>query len=368
MAREVAVRYGLALVGRELDPWRDGCIYVDRDGFISSIERSCPQDRSGGPDALVIPPAALAHAHSADYAFPEIGVSMRLSDLVAPPDGLKHRMLSRVDYDTLVARTREFYELAHRLGVGLIADFRELGGVGCLSARQAARGLPGLEVIALGRPGPRWPEGCDGVGLSSPLDYSRGELESILRGHKIRATHVAETPASRQAGDLEAAIEAGFNVIIHGTFLSRRDLETLKGRIRGLVLCAGSNMWHGLGLPPVRQVLEVGIPLGLGSDNAAWMPPDPWAEARTALLVARAQGLRSEIAAKSLLEGLFVWGYEMFGRSPPLVCEGCPAGFLVVRGADSAILRAESVYSAIVKRVSTGSIIRVSELLGPTSS
>ncbi len=353
--REIAVRFGIALIGRGLEVARDGCIYVGRDGIIESIERSCPSTATGGSDAIVLPPPALAHVHSADYSFPELSVDKKLSELVAPPRGLKHRLLSRLRREELVSWTIEYYRLARRLGAGFLADFRELGGLGCATAKEAASRVPGLHVITLGRPGPEWPVGCDGVGLSSPLDYDQDALTSMLEGFSIRATHVAEAPATRERGDLEAALDAGFNVLIHGTFLGPDDLELLAERRVGLVLCVRSNMWHGLGVPPVRLAIELGVPLGLGSDNASWMIPDPWREAEAALLVARAQGYRSDEAARRVLEALLVGGYEIYGEKPPLVCEGCDARFLAVRDADSAIARSDAVYSAMVKRAGTGS-------------
>ncbi len=362
MARPV--RFGLTLKGRELEPVRDGCAWISRDGVLESLEGSstCPPEHAGGPRTLLLPPAAIAHAHSADRLFPEYGVDRPLHALVAPPSGEKHRRLARLSREQLVDSALTYYREAERAGAGLVADFRELGGLGCETAREAARQLKWLRVVVLGRPGPRFPKGCDGLGLSSPLDYSERELEELSSSFRLRAVHVAETPATRLAGDLEIALRAGFNILVHGTHLSRRDLEIAAASGVSLVVCAGSNMWHGTGIPPIRLAIEEGIRIGIGTDNAAWNPPDIWGEARLALLVARLQGGKSALVARRILESLLVDGYEMYGFEPPLICEGCPAAEALLLEDEWGVLDAEEPYSAIVKRVRPGGL-RVGEIL-----
>ena len=362
MARPV--RFGLALLGRELEPARDGCAWISEDGVLESLEGSstCPRGHLGGPRTILLPPAAIAHAHSADRLFPEYGIEKTLHELVAPPSGEKHRRLARLARDQLVRSALTYYREAERAGAGLVADFRELGGLGCETAKEAARRLRWLRVVVLGRPGPGFPRGCDGLGLSSPLDYSPGELEELSSRFQVRAVHVAETPATRLAGDLEAALRAGFNVLVHGTYLSRRDLESVASSRAGLVVCAGSNMWHGLGLPPVRWAVEYGVRIGIGTDNAAWNPPDIWGEAKLVLLVARLQGGKSAVIARRILESLFIDGYEMYGLEPPLICEGCPAREALLVPDEWGIIESEEPYTAIIKRVRPGGS-RVGEIL-----
>jgi len=349
-----AVRAGLVLAGEGLEPLRDACVHVD-DGVIVGLgsAASCPLDRLGSPSVVVVPQPGLAHVHSADHAFPEAGYDLRLDALVAPPGGLKHRLLARASAGELVEAIREFYTLAWRLGVGLLVDFREGGGEGCALAKRAASEAPeGLTVAVLGRPGPGFPGACDGVGLPSPLDYELRELER-LASIKPSMVHVAETPATRQAGDLELALRAGFDAIVHGTFLSPGDLEALATAGTGLVLCPRSNMWHGLGAPPAHAALATeGLRVALGSDNGAWTPPNPWREAETLLLVARAQGGPSgEGLARRILESMFVEPYRLVGERPRVVEEGAPARFLVFDAAGWGLGREASPAYWALKRL-----------------
>ena len=359
-----SIRAGLALLGKpaedSLAVARDVCIHVSSDGIIESIETgsSCPRSSLGSPAAVAVPPPALAHVHSADNAFPEYGAAKTLPDLVEPGRGEKHERLQGLARRDLVAYTREFYLAAWRRGVGLLADYRELGGLGCETAREAASGVPpGLDVAVLGRPGPGWPSGCEGAGLPSPLNYSLEELKRIARLFPITSAHVAETPLTRELGDLELALEAGIRVLVHGTFLSQSDLDALEDAGSALVLSVGSNMWHGLGLPPVRELLDRGgIALGVGTDNAAWSPPDPWSEAMRLLSAARLHGARMPRHAERLASALFYEPYLMYGREPPRIEEGAPARIVVARPLCSALVRSEEPLWGLLKRMTSSTV------------
>ncbi len=350
---KAAYRAGLALVDG-LQARRDVCIHVES-GLIESIESpaTCPQGYFGGPGLVALPQPGIAHAHSGDHLFPEAGYDMRLQDLVAPPSGLKHRLLAAAPRDRLVEAIREYYSLAWRLGAGLLVDFREGGGEGCLAAKEAASLAPeGLAVVVLGRPGPGFPEGCDGVGLPSALDYDEATLRELASRYKPSMVHVAETPFLRESGDLERALEAGFTGLVHGTFLSPRDLDAVSDSGAWLVLCVRSNMWHGLGLPPVAAAAERVERLALGTDNAAWTTPNPWRELEAALLAARLQSAPAgeDLAAK-LLDALLVQPYLMVGERPRVIAEGAPARFLLFNVEEWGVERAWSSLYALAKRL-----------------
>jgi cytosine/adenosine deaminase-related metal-dependent hydrolase len=348
-----SIRVGLAVVGFELSVKFNVCVFI-RDGVIESIEGygSCSESSLGSPSLALLPQPGNAHVHSADHAFPEYGIHMSLRDLVAPPHGLKHKLLESTPGEDLVKAISEFYDLAWRMGLGILFDFREGGGLGCMLARKARELLPrGLRVVIQGRPGPMWPEGCEGLGVSSPLDYNVEFLREMALKHKPAMAHVAEDPEARAAGDLERAVEVGLDAIVHGTHLSEGDLEVLKERGMALVLCPRSNMWHSIGVPPVAEALIRGVTIAFGSDNAAWQTPDVWAEAQTALLLARAQGLREEWTAKRILEAIMITPYLLAGAKPPAIVEGGAAKMIIVNLEGTGVLRARNHHYAILKRV-----------------
>ena len=349
-----AVKAGLLLAGVDLEPVRGACVWV-RDGVVESIERStCPQNTIGGSGFVALPKPANLHVHSADLLFAEYGADMRLEDLVAPPHGLKHRLLAKASQEELEEAAFRLYSDAWSMGTGLLVDFRELGGVGCATAKRAYSRLgPGMDLIVLGRPGPGWPEACDGLGISSPRDYDSGDLSRLTSMFRVSMAHVAETLESRIGGDLEEAIRHGFSAIVHGVYLDRKDLDMLAEKGIGLVLCLRSNMWHGIGVPPLKDVLESGVAFGFGTDNAAWMPPNVWEEARAFLYLARLRGVRDP--AYRAVKALFVDGYRIVGRRPPVIVEGGRAGFLLF--SSPGVEYARDVYMWVVKRVGPENLV-----------
>lgn len=334
------------------------CIEVDG-GVITNISSwaSCTDANQvvGGEWLMVLPQPANAHVHSGDFAFPEFGVELFLEDAVAPPNGLKHRLLSKLEFSELVEAIRKVYTSAWEKGVGLLVDFREGGGAGCKAAREALAKIDGMKVLILGRPGPEWPSSCDGLGISSPLDYDLATLKTLAQKSRLTATHIAETPRARELGDLERAIDAGFKVIVHGVHLTLNDLELLKEYEIGLVLCLRSNMWHGLGLPKIREAYKIGVKIGLGTDNAAWFTPDPWEEAKLLIYIGRLLGMKRE-ASRMAASALFETGYAMFGEKPSTVREGSTAKLILAQVPEGVSVSMDKLY-AILKRIESKHII-----------
>ncbi|MGC9072181.1 MAG: amidohydrolase family protein [Acidilobus sp.] len=354
------IRASLALVGDGLEARRWTCVSVSEEGVIESVEGwgSCPSESTGGSWAVLLPQPADSHVHSADGAFPEFGVDAGLHELVAPPGGLKYRFLSTLGRHGLISSIARTYWQTYRYGVGLIIDFREGGGEGCRAAQLARTSLPSdLDVVVLGTPGPGFPGGCSGLGLSSPLDYPPSIVSELASSLRPSMTHVAEDPLNRSYGDLELALRAGFDAVVHGTYLSRDELESLVSSKVALVMCPRSNLWHSLRPPPVTDAIEAGVTLGLGTDNAAWALPNPWAEAEAALLIARMQGGR--LAQEGVLRALFVGGYEAVGLRPRTIEEGRRAHAVIVNGEGSGILSAVDFNSAIIKRAGGWLVARV---------
>ena len=77
---------GRALIGRELED-RSVRITVEN-GIIVSIEET-----HEAAHLWICPALFNAHTHLGDTVAMDIPLPGRLSDIVAPPDGLKHRIL-----------------------------------------------------------------------------------------------------------------------------------------------------------------------------------------------------------------------------------------------------------------------------------
>ena len=124
--------------------FREGYVIAEDGAVVDIGDGACP-DRTGLQVAL-FPDVVDAHTHCADYGLhaPE---GMSIEDLVAPPDGLKHRYLRETPPESLSANMRRFGDAAASAGCTTFVDFREGGAEGCRMLREA---FPG--AIILGRP------------------------------------------------------------------------------------------------------------------------------------------------------------------------------------------------------------------------
>src|SRR6056297_177110 len=86
---------GTVLRGREFEPV-EGRVVVE-DGEIAAVEAA-----SVDGDAIVCPAFVNAHTHIGDSIAKEAGEGLTLEELVAPPDGLKHRLLRQADPAELI--------------------------------------------------------------------------------------------------------------------------------------------------------------------------------------------------------------------------------------------------------------------------
>ncbi len=296
----LALRVGAAYLGEDYVFSRDVVILVE-DGAISGIlEARRWSGKYVDRRSLVAAPALYnAHTHLFDAAFQEAGIGLSLRETVAPPSGLKHRLLRSTPSSTLVQAFRDTVARLASWGIAGVADFREGGLEGCRLGVEAAGGLP-VAYVPLCRPSP----GLDdleevvslgrGLGIPSPLSYSEEGLARIRkaarRAGKPIHVHVSEDREDWLRGDYLKAIDPlGADVLVHATLLTEEQVGEIAGRVEGVVVCPRSNQWWGAGLPPLSALLDSGVTVALGTDNVAWVKPDLWREMEAAFNILRLQ-------------------------------------------------------------------------------
>lgn len=291
---------------------------------------------------LVLPSPVDAHTHVGDRVgrgrFELKGRS--LAEVVAPPHGLKHRLLAEAPEETLVAGMREALREAARAGCRSVLDFREQGAAGARMLREAAKGTPVRPVI-LGRPARAWTdeEGrevlavADGLGLSGLGDFGDETPERAAalahRGRKRLALHFSEA----QREDVARALDLRPDFLVHVVASPREDLDAIAAARVPVVCCPRSNALFGR-RPDVRAMLELGIRVALGSDNAMFHPLDVLLDAR----LLREQ--EPSLAPATLLDMAIANGTLVRdGKAPrSWLRKGDPADFLVLasQGVDPA--------------------------------
>lgn len=294
-----------------MEPVR-GHIYLDselqpfemelKNGIIERMIIGESGDLDDGKNILALPPLANAHTHIGD-AFIKEELTGDIMDLVAPPDGLKHRRLREASEREILAGMTGALEEMYADGIRAFADFREQGLNGVKLLKEAVRSFNDLLEISgnepitatiLGRPSAgddldELLEEADGLGISSisdhDIDYLLGLRKEAEKHGKLFAIHVSE----RVREDINAVLELRPDFIIHMNEASDEDMGLVSGAGIPVVVCPSSNMFFGK-IPPVRRMLDAGIKVALGTDNLMLAPPSILREMSILNLAARTSG------------------------------------------------------------------------------
>jgi cytosine/adenosine deaminase-related metal-dependent hydrolase len=106
----------------------------------------------------------------------------------------------------------------------------------------------------------------------------------------------------------------------HGIYFNDEELKLLARTGTGVAHCPASNMRLGSGIARVREMLDLGVPVGLGVDGSASNDSsDMLGEARQAMLLQRVRYGSGGLAAREALSvategGARILGYDRLGR------------------------------------------------------
>ena len=238
-------------------------------------------------EGIIVPSFVNAHTHIGDSVAKEPEF-MPLEKLVGP-GGFKHRILVKTPYETLVSAMNDTIEDMFATGTQMFADFRE-GGVLGVSALKTALRLTGenerLRAKIFGRPADGTGTEAinelfgtvDGIGMSSVADYPVEDVNSIVVEAKRRKKMFALHAGERNAEDVKGAIELEPDFIVHLLNASPQDFKKMQDKDIAAVVCIRANLVTGLGLPSLRQMLEAGLAVGVGTDNVMLNSPDMFSE------------------------------------------------------------------------------------------
>ena len=266
---------------------REGYIVI-KDGAIKEIGAEAGVD--GAIKGFIIPSLINAHTHIGDSVAKEPDF-MPLEVLVGP-GGFKERILAETPYEVLLNAMKDTINDIFLCGTQLFGDFREGGlmGVNALKAAFEASGMKlRMKMKMFGRPGPgngvagdadadAILGAVDGIGMSSTADCSLDVLKDLADAArncgKVFALHAGE----RNTADIEDAIELEPDFIVHLTKASRKHLQRMYDKDIGAVVCLRSNIVTGVGVPPIREMLDSGLIVGVGTDNVMLNSPDMFQE------------------------------------------------------------------------------------------
>ena len=330
---------GIAFVGHALEPC-PAEIVVDG-GRIVAVE-----ERTNVPERWICPSFFNAHTHLGDTIAMDAPARGDLASLVAPPGGLKHRLLGAARDGDCVAGMRESVVRMIRGGTAGFADFREGGARGVRLLRDAVEGLP-CKAVILGRDGGE--QSADGAGIASVRDVA--DFEAVAGRVRVSGGFIAFHAGERDADDVEAALDCRPDLVVHMTHATDAQLRRCADEEIPIAVCPRSNWRLGVAAngahPPIARMLELGCRVLLGTDNAMFVPPDMGGELAFATVV---YGLDPTALLRAAIDGAAVLG------RPCWLEPGARASFFVMDPARAGLSFSRDPVASLALRFDPGAI------------
>lgn len=226
---------------------------------------------------IIIPSLINCHTHIGDSFIKNRNVPLikDIKKLVAPPNGIKHRMLKHASKKEILAGMERSVEIMIKTGTTFFWDFREGGLEGIKLLNQAINSKK-IKCLRMSRPKNLKYElselkvliqESNGIGLSSISDWDYSQIQKIskyTRSHgKIFALHASE----RIREDIDLILDLKPDYLIHMNKATLSDLKVVKENNIPIVICPRSNDFFGL-KTNYQLIYELGINMMLGTDNA----------------------------------------------------------------------------------------------------
>ena len=338
---------GTILVGSEFDPIEGRVVVAD--GEIVRIEEG-PTDS----DAIVLPAFVNAHTHIGDSIAKEAGAGLSLDELVAPPDGLKHRLLRAASHEETVAAMARSLRYMESTGTGTFLEFREEGVDGVRAIRDALAGdgvdldERAIRAVVLGRDDPNVLSVAEGYGASGARDAEFGSVRRETReADKLFGIHAGE----RDADDVDAAMDLDPEFLVHMVHAESHHMDRLADRKTPVVVCPRSNLVTNVGVPPIRELAER-TTVALGTDNVMLNSPSMFREMAFAAKL-------SDLPAPEILRMATVNGARIAGVNRGVIAEGADADLLVLDGESDNLTGVQDIVRAVVRRAGASDVSRV---------
>ena len=228
-------------------------------------------------EGLIVPTFINAHTHIGDSFIREKNIELpkNIEDLVAPPNGLKHKLLREASDEDIIQGMEKSIDFMIKSGTKYFCDFRESGILG-ISQLKAALQSWKINSLILSRPDSLvynknevdiLLKNSNGIAISSISDWDYSELQKVAQDtrekNKIFALHAGE----RIRENIDDILDLKPNFLVHMLKASESDLIKIKENNIPIIICPRANSFYGL-KPDFNLLKKVGVDLLLGTDNA----------------------------------------------------------------------------------------------------
>lgn len=290
---------GIILKGQNLIPSKEN-IVVD-DGKIIQIKKDAKEGKIIDVDGAVVCPSFInGHIHIGDSIIKDEGYGLSLSEMVKPPDGVKHKALANATDEELIHAMQESMWDMVNSGTTHFIDYREGGIRGVELLREASKDIP-IKPIILGRDDSFYGDDpdlgkvkiairkllkvADGIAPSGfgeiTQDVANLIVDECSKQGKISSIHVAESESNQieslnefNKTEIEKGINSNFSQLVHLTNPKNNDLELVSKSSSNIVVCPRANATLNVGVCRLNEMLGLGVRPLLGTDNVMLNSPN----------------------------------------------------------------------------------------------
>jgi len=309
-----------------------------------------------GQNCVASPTLINSHVHIGDSVAMDVGDGEPIDKIVKPPNGIKHRILEETKPSEMVNAMQNSMNTMLQTGTTTFVDFREGGFKGIELLETASKNVP-IRKIVLGRHESFHDsenlseirvyteeilEHCNGIGLSGYGEI-KDEITSLIvdicKEHgKLAAIHVAEYLELQKQSlslngktEVQRALNAGFKLLVHVTAPIKDDLKLVSKSGASVVSCPRSNGSLSVGIPPLKEMIDQGINVMLGTDNVMFNSPNMFSEMEYALKVTRGY-YKTFISPLDIFKMATVSPAKALGLNLGSIEEGKIADIMLIKG------------------------------------
>jgi cytosine/adenosine deaminase-related metal-dependent hydrolase len=290
---------GIILKGQDLTLKKEN-IVVD-EGKIIEIGKESNEGKIIDVDGAVVCPSFInGHMHIGDSIIKDEGYGLSLSEMVKPPDGVKHKALADAeDEDIISAMKLTMWEMVES-GITHFIDYREGGIKGVELLKEASKDIP-VKPIILGRDDSFYGDDpdlkkvkiavrkllkiADGIAPSGFGEITDEVAEVIVqecdKQNKISSIHVAESESNQieslnksNKTEIEKGINSNFDQLVHVTNPKGNDMDLISKSSANIVVCPRANATLNVGVSRLNEMLGSGVRPLLGTDNVMLNSPN----------------------------------------------------------------------------------------------